>query len=222
MRTEPARGDRVRSDTSPRRRDREATRARILGAAVIEFARFGLSEARGERIALRARSSERMLYYYFGSKEELFRAALESVYASLREAERSLRLDEEDSLAALERFCRFVWRYYVEHPEFISLLNTENLYKARHLRRSAQLGELVSPVVGLLGGLIERGTQAGVFRPGVDPAQLYLAIASQGYFYLSNRHTLSAVLARDLSAPESLEAHWRESAEMIRRYVAAV
>jgi len=222
LRTEPARGDRVRSDTSPRRRDREATRARILGAAVIEFARFGLSEARGERIALRARSSERMLYYYFGSKEELFRAALESVYASLREAERSLRLDEEDSLAALERFCRFVWRYYVEHPEFISLLNTENLYKARHLRRSAQLGELVSPVVGLLGGLIERGTQAGVFRPGVDPAQLYLAIASQGYFYLSNRHTLSAVLARDLSAPESLEAHWRESAEMIRRYVAAV
>ena len=74
---------------------------------------------------------------------------------------------------------------------------------------------------GLLGGLIERGERAGAFRRGVDPAQLYLAIASQGYFYLSNRHTLSAVLARDLTAKDALEAHWRESAEMIRRYVAA-
>jgi AcrR family transcriptional regulator len=205
LRTEPV------SAESPRRRDREATRSRILNAAVIEFARHGLSEARGERIAQRARSSERMLY----------RAALESVYAALREAERALRLDEADPLAALERFCRFVWRYYVDHPEFISLLNTENLYKAKHLRRSAQLGELVSPVVGLLGGLIERGERDGVFRAGVDPAQLYLSIASQGYFYLSNRHTLSAVLARDLAAQAALETHWRESAEMIRRYVAA-
>ena len=214
MRTEPVRGD------TPRRRDREATRARILEAAAAEFARCGFSEARGERIAERARSSERMLYYYFGSKEGLFRAVLESVYAALREAERSLRLDDQDPLAALERFCRFVWRYYVDHPEFISLLNTENLYKARHLRRSAQLGELVSPVVGLLAGLIERGERSGVFRPGLDPAQLYLSIASQGYFYLSNRHTLSAVLDRDLTSRALLESHWRESAEMIRRYVA--
>lgn len=223
--TDPVRAPAGRGAASkaevPRRRDREATRARILSAAVTEFARFGLSEARGERIARRARSSERMLYYYFGSKEGLFRAALESVYASIRESERALRLDEANPLAALERFCRFVWRYYVEHPEFISLLNTENLYKARHLRRSAHLGELVSPVVGLLRGLIERGERDGVFRPGLDPAQLYLAIASQGYFYLSNRYTLSAVLARDLAAPTSLEIHWQESAEMIRRYVAA-
>lgn len=221
MRTDPQAVAAARDKAPLRRRDAQATRARILSAAVVEFARHGLSEARGERIAQRARSSERMLYYYFGSKEGLFRAALESVYASLREAERSLRLDEPDSLAALERFCRFVWRYYVDHPEFISLLNTENLYKAKHLRGSAQLGELVSPVVGLLAGLIERGEREGAFRAGIDAAQLYLSIASQGYFYLSNRHTLSAVLARNLTAKSVLEAHWRESAEMIRRYVAA-
>jgi len=194
--------------------------AEILEVATHEFADKGLAGARIDEIAAATRTSKRMIYYYFGSKEGLFRAALESVYAALREAERGLRLDEADPLEALERFCRFVWRYYVEHPEFISLLNTENLYKAKHLRRSAQLGELVSPVVGLLGGLVERGERDGVFRSGVDPAQLYLSIASQGYFYLSNRHTLSAVLARDLSAESSLERHWRESAEMIRRYVA--
>lgn len=205
---------------APRRRDREATRARILEAAIGEFSRYGLSEARGERIAKRARSSERMVYYYFGSKEGLFRSALESVYADLREAERSLRLDEKSAPEALDRFCRFVWRYYYDHPEFISLLNTENLYKARHLRRSAGLGELVSPVVGILASLIERGERAAQFRRGIDPAQLYLSIASQGYFYLSNRHTLSAVLGRDLASREALEIHWRESAELIRRYVA--
>jgi len=201
-------------------RDAEATRARILKAAVREFARHGYAGARGERIAKTARSSERMVYYYFANKEGLFRAALETVYASLRDAERTVHLDDEDPLAALESFCRFVWDYYLQHPEFIGLVNTENLQQARHLRRSPRLGELVSPVVGLLAELLERGQRAGAMRAGVDPAQLYVSIASLGYFYLSNQHTLSAVLGRDLLAPEHLQAHWRSAADMIRRYVA--
>jgi AcrR family transcriptional regulator len=201
-------------------RDAQATRARILKAAVREFARHGFSGARGERVARAARSSERMVYYYFASKEGLFRAALESVYASLRDAESTVRLDEAEPLEALESFCRFVWDYYLKHPEFIGLVNTENLHQARHLRRSPQLDELVSPVVGQLGALLERGQQAGVMRAGVDPAQLYLAIASLGYFYLSNQHTLSAVLGRDLLAPGHLQAHWLAAVQMIRRFVA--
>lgn len=201
-------------------RDAQATRARILKAAVREFARHGFSGARGERVARAARSSERMVYYYFASKEGLFRAALESVYASLRDAESTVRLDEAEPLEALESFCRFVWDYYLKHPEFIGLVNTENLHQARHLRRSPRLDELVSPVVGQLGALLERGQQAGVMRAGVDPAQLYLAIASLGYFYLSNQHTLSAVLGRDLLAPGHLQAHWQASVQMIRRFVA--
>jgi AcrR family transcriptional regulator len=204
-----------------RQRDAEATRARILKAAVREFARQGFAGARGGRIARAARSSERMLYYYFGSKEGLFRAALESVYASLRDAERALQLSDRPPAQALEAFCVFVWRYYLDHPEFIGLVNTENLYGARHLRKSPQLGELVTPVIGLLAELLGRGARAGVFREGVDAAELYLAIASLGYFYLSNQHTLSAVLGRDLLEPARLELHWRASAELIRRFVAA-
>ncbi|HPU53460.1 MAG TPA: TetR/AcrR family transcriptional regulator [Burkholderiaceae bacterium] len=201
-------------------RDAEATRARILKAAVREFARHGFAGARGERVARAARSSERMVYYYFTNKEGLFRAALETVYASLRDAERALRLDDQDPLAALESFCRFVWDYYLKHPEFIGLVNTENLQQARHLRRSPRLGELVSPVVGLLAELLDRGRREGVIRADLDPAQLYVSIASLGYFYLSNQHTLSAVLGRELLAPDHLQAHWRSAAEMIRRYVA--
>lgn len=204
-----------------RRRDREATRARILKAAVAEFARHGFAGARGERIAQRARSSERMLYYYFGSKDGLFRAALESVYGALRDAERGLRIDATPAPEALDAFCRFVWRYYVEHPEFISLVNTENLHQARHLRKSQRLHELVSPVVGMLAELLARGERERVFRAGVDPVELYLAIASLGYFVLSNQHTLSAVLGRELREPDNLQRHWQESAEIVRRYVAA-
>ncbi|GAB4476521.1 MAG: TetR/AcrR family transcriptional regulator [Burkholderiaceae bacterium] len=202
-----------------RKRDAEATRARILAAATQEFARHGLAGARGDRIARAARASERMVYYYFGSKEGLFRAVLEAAYLSLQQAERSVHLDDLPPAQALDEFCRFVWRYYVDHPEFIGLVNTENQHRAVHLRQSPQLGELVSPVIRLLRKLLARGAAAGVFRRGIDPVELYIAIAALGYFYLSNSATLSAVLGRDLRAPEQLQAHWRTAAEVIRRYV---
>lgn len=200
-------------------RDPEATRARILAAAIQEFSRYGLAGARGDRIAQRARSSERMVYYYFGSKEGLYAVALESVYVALRQAERSLRLEELEPAQALSTFCRFVWRYYHEHPEFIGMVNAENLQRARQLRRSARLSELVSPVVEMLDALLRRGEAAGVFRGGVDAAELYVAIASLGYFYLSNSFTLSAVLGRGLREPARLEAHWRSSEAMVLRFV---
>jgi len=206
---------------APQRRDPDATRARILKAAGAEFARHGFAGARGERIAQRARSSERMLYYYFGSKDGLFRAVLEQAYAQLRDAERSVQLDPEDPWKALEQFCRFVWRYYLEHPEFISLLNTENLYRARHLRRSARLGELVSPIAQLLSRMLADGAAKGVFRDDIDETELYVAIASLGYFSLANRHTLSAVLGRDVAEREALERYWSGALRMVAGYVRA-
>ncbi|HOA95140.1 MAG TPA: TetR/AcrR family transcriptional regulator [Quisquiliibacterium sp.] len=202
-----------------RRRDPEATRARIFAAATQEFTRHGYAGARGDRIAVRARCSERMVYYYFGSKDGLYREVLEGVYESLRLAEQSLDLDRLEPRAALIEFCRFVWRYYLEHPEFIGLVNSENLQQARHLRKSGKLDELVTPVVGMLEVLLARGRAAGVFRDGIDANELYIAIAALGYFYLSNTHTLSAVLGRDLRAPAQLEQHWRQSALVVERAV---
>lgn len=218
-RTEPsARTVRTRA-TGRRTRDPEATRARILAAAIQEFTRYGVSGARGERIAQRARSSERMVYYYFGSKEALYREALETVYVELRQAERSLQLDDLPPTKALSTFCRFVWRYYHEHPEFIGLVNAENLQRARQLRRSTRLRELVSPVVEILGRLLDRGVADGSFRADIDAAELYVAIASLGYFYLSNSHTLSAVLGRGMLERARLEKHWQSSETMVLRFV---
>jgi AcrR family transcriptional regulator len=158
----------------PVRRDPERTRARILEAARVEFARSGLGGARVDQITTRAGSNKRMIYYYFGNKEALFLAALESAYAHIRKAEQSLKLTELDPAEGLRRLVQFTWEYYLAHPEFISLLNSENLHRARHLKKSKEIRALHSPPVAMLAALLHRGERAGGFRRGVDPVQLFI------------------------------------------------
>lgn len=196
-------------------RDPEKTRQNILDAATDEFARHGLGGARVDRIAERAGANKRMLYYYFGSKEELFLAVLEAAYERIRSAERELDLEHADPREALKRLVEFTWRYSLEHPEFQSLLNSENMYKGHHLRRSRRVHRLHSPLVETLRDILRRGERLGLFRRGIDPVQLYISIAAEGYFYLSNRYTLSRIFARDLMAPRALAARERHVRDMI-------
>jgi AcrR family transcriptional regulator len=196
-------------------RDPERTRRRILDAATVEFARVGLGGARVDRIAARSGANKRMLYYYFGSKEALFLAALEESYARIRSAERGLDLEHSDPREALRRLVDFTWRYFVENPEFMTLLNSENLHKGRHVKRSRRVREMHSPLVDTLRAILRRGEKAGLFRAGVDPVQLYISIAGEGYFYLSNRYTLSRIFDRDLMDRRALAARARHNADMI-------
>ena len=168
-------------------RDPERTRQRILGAALEEFSRYGLGGARVDRIARRAGANKRMLYYYFGDKDRLFLAALENRYAHIRNAERGLQLEHLAPREALRRLVRFTWRYFLEHPEFLTLLNSENLHKGRHLKGSKRVREMHSTLVETLRTVLRKGEAQGLFRKGVDPVQLYISIAGEGYFYLSNR-----------------------------------
>lgn len=200
-------------------RDPDRTRQRILDAATVEFARFGLGGARVDRVAARAGANKRMLYYYFGSKEDLFLAALEARYAHIRNAERSLDLEHLAPVAALERLVRFTWEYFLAHPEFLTFLNSENLHKGRHVRKSKRVPEMHSPLVQTLAEILERGAREGLFRKGIDPVQLYISIAGEGYFYLSNRYTLSRIFARDLMAPEALAERARHNVAMILKGV---
>jgi len=192
---------RRRPARQPGTRDPAGTRSRILEAATNEFARFGLGGARVDRIATRAGANKRMLYYYFGDKEGLFRAVLEHTYAGIRAAEQDLRLLDAPPVEAVARLVEFTWRYYLEHPEFLTLLNSENLHRARHLKRSKDIRTLNSPLIATLREVLRRGAAQGVFRSGVDPLQLYVSIAGLAYFFLSNNHTLSQVFDRDLAAP---------------------
>lgn len=191
------------------------TRQKILDAALEEFARHGLSGARVERIASRASANKRMIYYYFGSKEELFLAVLEASYDHIRGAERSLDLEHRDPREAVKRLVEFTWRYYLEHPEFMTLLAAENLHKGRHVRSSRRLREMHSPLVETLRAILRRGERQGLFRRGVDPVQLYISIAGEGYFYLSNRYTLSRIFGCDLMAPRALSGRERHITHMI-------
>ena len=187
-------------------RDPERTRARILRAARMDFARYGLGGARVDRIAAGAGANKRMLYYYFGSKEDLFLAVLEQSYAEIRHAEQALDLEHRDPREALKRLVEFTWTYYLDHPEFITLLNSENLHKGRHVRRSRRVREMHSPLVKTLRRVLATGERQGLFRKGIDPVQLYISVAGEGYFYLSNRYTLSGIFDRDLMAPRALAA----------------
>ena len=196
-------------------RDPERTKARILAAATAEFARYGLGGARVDRIAARAGANKRMLYYYFRDKDNLFLAALEARYAHIRAAERALDLEHLEPREALRRLVEFTWGYFLDHPEFLTLLNSENLHKGRHVRRSRRVPQMHSTLVETLRGVLKRGERAGVFRTGVDPVQLYISIAGEGYFYLSNRYTLAQIFKRDLMSKRALAARARHNSDMI-------
>ena len=201
------------------RRDPARNRGRIQAAALEEFARYGLGGARVDRIAARAGANKRMLYYYFGNKEDLFLAVLESRYAHIRRAEQGLHLTDLEPREGMRRLVAFTWNYYLKHPEFLTLLNSENLHRGRHLRRSRQIAAMHSPLVAMLRSLLERGVRKGQFRRGVDPVQLYISIAGLGYFYLSNRHTLSTIFERDLLAARYKSERLKHMTELVLGYL---
>ncbi|WP_341487315.1 TetR/AcrR family transcriptional regulator [Pararhizobium sp. A13] len=185
-------------------RDPERTRAAILDAATVEFAGNGMGGARVDAIAERAGTNKRMLYHYFGDKEQLYLAVLEQAYINIRSAERALDLANRSPEDGIRELSLFTWRYFLDNPEFLSLLGTENLHRARWLRQSKRLRELHSHLIGELADLLQRGKAEGTFIEDADPLHVYLTIASLGYFYLSNQYTLSTIFGRDLIEPANV------------------
>lgn len=205
----------------PRTRDAEATKTRILEAAKREFAKNGLGGARVDVIAEKARANKRMIYHYFDSKEGLFQTVLENAYVDIRTAEQKLNLDHLGPKEALERLVRFTWDYYLKNPEFITLVNSENLHRAKHLKKSEVVKAYSRKFVSMVKTILDRGVAAGEFRDGVDPVQLNITIAAIGYYYLTNRFTGAIVYERDLMAKEALEERLRFNIDTILRLVAA-
>lgn len=203
----------------PRQRDSDRSRQLILDAARDEFAGHGLAGARVDRIAASASVNKRLIYYYFGSKDDLFTAVLEAAYAAIRTAEQQLHLTELPPPYAIRRLVEFTWNYYIEHPEFLSLLNSENLHKARHLEHSKQIQTMNTPLIQTLEEILGRGRQAGVFRAGIDPMQLYISIAGLAYFYLSNNHTLSSIFGSNLMTHKAHSERLSHICDVILGYV---
>jgi len=203
-------------------RDPESTSAAILVAAVKEFTERGYEGARVDNIADRAGVNKRMLYHYYGNKQALYVAVLEGSYTAIRSAEHGLHLSDRDPIEGMTDLVLFTWRYYLAHPEFLSLLNTENLHRAKFLKRSARIFELNSPLIERISVLLERGVEQGVFRDGMDALKVYVSIAALGFFYLSNRWTLSTVFRRDLLAKDEVENWGRHMVDVTLSYLRRV
>lgn len=217
----PALAASVKSKAKPAHptRDPARTQGAILEAATQEFARHGLGGARVDRIAARAKTNKRMLYYYFGGKEDLFLAVLERAYEHIRGEEQQLHLTNLQPVAGVTQLVVFTWNYFVAHPEFMTLLNSENLHHAQHLKRSRKIRAMHSPLIATLSEVLERGARDGVFRRGVDPVQLYVSIAALGYFYLSNNHTLSTIFGRNLLAAKAKAARLAHIKSLVLGYL---
>lgn len=202
-----------------RPRDADRTQEVILRAAMAEFSERGLGGARVDRIAERAGINKKLIYYYFGSKDRLFLAVLEATYTDIREAEKVLKLEALAPVDAVRSLVVFTWQYFLDHPEFLNLLNSENLHGARHLKQSKRIREMHSPLVYMLGDVLERGRKEGIFRGGVDPVQLYISIAALAYFYLSNNPTLSTIFDRKLRTPKALAERLSHITEVVIGYL---
>jgi AcrR family transcriptional regulator len=197
----------VNKKTGIRAQQADQTKARILKAAVKVFTRDGYAGGRIEQISSEAESNDRMIYYYFGSKEKLFVRVLEHTYEAFNQAEGMLRPDLSNPVQALRDRVAFVWHYYVKHPEFVAILNIENLHEGTHARQSSELRRLSGTTLGVITPIIEAGQRQGVFRQDIDINHVYLMIASLCYFYNSNRHTLTSFLGQDL-ADQGQQQDW--------------
>ncbi|MVA54133.1 TetR family transcriptional regulator [Agrobacterium vitis] len=187
----------------PRRPD--LSQNRILEAAVVEFAANGLTGTRVEAIAERAEINKRMIYQYFGSKELLYQAVIEKVYRDVWDAEAALNLEQLPPRDALIALVTFVWTYYLEHPEFITILNSENQLKAIHFKKSRAIREGAASSRPLVDDILRRGEADGTFRLGIDPIQLSLTITSICYYYFTNQATSSIVYGQRMMTRAALE-----------------
>ncbi len=203
----------------PRTNDPERTMADILVVATREFSEKGLAGARIDDIAEAMRTSKRMIYYYFGSKEGLYVAVLEEAYRRIRAIETDLHLEDLAPEDALRRLVGFTVDYQLANPDFIRLVMTENIHRGEYLAQSKVIRKLNVPAIEGLRGVYERGVAAGQFRSGLDMVDLHMSISALSFFNVANKHTFSLIFQRDLESPAALIARRDSIIEMIVRFV---
>jgi AcrR family transcriptional regulator len=204
--------------TNGRTNDPERVMADILDVATREFAESGLAGARVDAIAEATRTSKRMLYYYYGSKEGLYVAVLEDAYRRMREIESGLQLDDLPPEDALRKLVGFTVDYQLAHPEFIRLVMNENMHRGSYLAQSKAIQKLNVPAIDGLRRVLERGQKAGNFRSGLDPVDLHMSISALSVFNVANKHTFSLIFKRDLDTPAALIARRDSIVEMVVRH----
>ena len=201
-------------------KDAERTRAEIIEVATKEFSTNGYSGGRINEIAERTRTSKRMIYYYFGSKEGLYRAVLYEHYRSLRADEQKLQLEKHPPLEALKLLIHFTFDWYLDHADQVPLVMVENIHRGRHIKGLPTLEPLNSVAISVVQKICDRGVAEGVIRPGLRPIDIYMSIASASFFNVSNRYTFAAIFGHDMTSKKESKVRRDAVTEMILRYVA--
>lgn len=204
-----------------RPRDPEGSRQAILGAAASEFCEFGFTGARTERIARKSKTNIRMIYHYFGNKEGLYLAVLESVYGEIRKREQELDFARLEPVEGMRRLILFTFDFFASRRDFVALIANENILQARFLKRLPTIQAMTHPLVEAIRDLLRRGSRQGLFRPGVDPVQFYLSIVAQSQLHVSNRFTLSVLFNQDLSDPEWLKQRRVHTVALLLSYLSS-
>ena len=201
-------------------KDAERTRAEILDVATQEFSRRGFRGGRINEIALKTRTSKRMIYYYFGSKEGLYQAVLFEHYRRLRGDERELDFDAKPPIEALTLLVHFTFDWYAAHAAEVPLVMVENIHQGAHIKKLPTIEPLNSRAISLVQRIYERGVREGVMRPGLRPIDIYISIASASFFNISNPFTFAAIFGHDMAAKDEFELRRAAVTDMIIRYVA--
>ncbi len=214
------RGTRAKAaKAQPRTNDPARTMADIIEVATHEFSEKGLAGARIDVIAEAMRTSKRMIYYYFGSKEALYIAVLEQAYRRIREIEAGLHLEDLAPEDALRKLVGFTVDYQLANPDFIRLVMNENIHRGEFLAQSKTIQQLNVPAINAVREVYERGVKAGVFRSGVDPVDMHMSISALSFFNVANRHTFALIFKRDLESPAAIVARRDSIIEMVVRSV---
>ncbi|MFZ2296452.1 MAG: TetR/AcrR family transcriptional regulator [Polaromonas sp.] len=204
---------------SPRTNDPARTMAGILEVATQEFSEKGLSGARIDEIAAATKTSKRMIYYYFGSKEGLYLAVLEESYRRMRKIEAEQHLEDLEPEAALRRLVAFTFDHHQGNPGYIRLVMSENMQRGEYLAQSKIIQKLNVPAIESIRKLYERGVTLGVFRAGLDPVDIHASISALTFFNVSNQHTFGLIFKRNTQAAKTLAARRDSIIEMVVRYV---
>jgi AcrR family transcriptional regulator len=204
-----------------RTRDRDRTRAEILAVATEEFSEHGYSGARVDEIAERTRTTKRMLYYYFESKEGLYAEVLKTAYAEIRGKEQAIDVEHLDPVAAIRRVAELTFDHHEAHPDFIRLVAIENIHRAEHLAELPDLAELGSPALDVIDTILTRGRAAGIFTRDVDALDVHMIISSFCVFRIANRHTFGTLFGRDLVAADLRDHYRRMIGDLVVGYLTA-
>ena len=202
-----------------RTNDPERTKRDIVAVATHEFAENGLMGARVDEIAARTKTSKRMIYYYFGSKEGLYLAVLEEAYRHIRNIEGELKVDHLSPADGLAQLVRSTFDYHLANPDFARLVMNENMHRGEFIGQSQIIQKLNIPAIQSVRSLYERGRKSGVFREGVDPVELHWTISALCLFNVANRYTFSIIFKRDLGSPAVLAARRQTAIDTILNFV---